>query len=273
VSLHRVELRGIPVELHQRATEAGDELRREFALLAGDREPHDVPARLLALAEELSARFADMGDPAQDAVLAAAASGAATADAVYRVPAEVIDACEQLRAMLGEADEFCRQGDSLLTLAPSDELIAYRHWFLDQFVDQIAGRPPRTWAEVAASCQPPVEPRPPADEARETLPGAERDEAGEVSREVVLPLSGAIDLETAPAVRAAVAELRERDVADIVLDLADVTFIDSVGLSVLVSVHRRLRDEGGRLVVQRPAEAVRQVLTMTGLTGVLDIRP
>ena len=75
---------------------------------------------------------------------------------------------------------------------------------------------------------------------------------------MVLPLSGAIDLETAPEVRAAVAELRERDVAGIVLDLADVTFIDSVGLSVLVSVHRRLKDEGGRLVVPvRPRRCAR----------------
>ena len=73
MSLYTVELRGIPVDLHQRATAAGDELRREFTLLATGPDPHGVPARLLALAEELSVRYADVGDPALDAVLDAAA--------------------------------------------------------------------------------------------------------------------------------------------------------------------------------------------------------
>jgi anti-anti-sigma factor len=258
VTLHRVELRGIPVDLHLRATAAGDELRREFTLLVGERDAHDVPVRLLALAEELSARFADVGDPARDAVDAAAARGVATADAVYEVPAEVADACEHLRTMLAEADDYCRRGQELLTLAPSEELVAYRHWFLDQFVQQIAGRPPRSWAEVAP---------PPRAAAAEPAPPP-----GDEGPEVVLPLSGVIDLETAPEFRATVAELRERNVSGIVLDLSEVTFIDSVGLSVLVSVHRRLREEGGRLTVRSPSEAVRQVLAMTGLHEVLDIR-
>jgi hypothetical protein len=147
VRLYRVELRGIPVDLHQRATAAGDELRREFTLLAADRDPHDVPARLLALAEELSGRYADVGDPARDAVLDAAGRGSSSADAVYVVPGVIVEACEHLRAMLAEADEYCRRGDSLLTLAPSEELVAYRHWFLDQFVDQISGAEPVSWAE------------------------------------------------------------------------------------------------------------------------------
>jgi anti-anti-sigma factor len=256
VSLHVVHLRGIPVELHQQATAAGDALRREFTLLVAERDsPHDVPARLLALADELTQRFATLGDPAQEAVLAAAAAGRTTADAVYEVPPEAVEACERLRAMLAEADEYCRQGDELLTLAPSEELIAYRHWFLDQFAEQVAGRPARAWADVAPRATRADEPPPPVD-----------------SPEVVIPLSGAIDLETCPPIRSTVAELRDRDVGGIVFDLADVTFIDSVGLSLLVSVHRRLRDEGGHLTVSRPSPSVRQVLEMTGLMGVLDVR-
>jgi hypothetical protein len=53
--------------------------------------------------------------------------------------------------MLDEADEFCRQGKHLLTLATPPDLRRYRQWFLGEFVAQIGGRPPTPWPLFAAS--------------------------------------------------------------------------------------------------------------------------
>jgi hypothetical protein len=47
--------------------------------------------------------------------------------------------------MLDDADEYCREGRHLLTLATPPDLLAYRRWYLQQFVDQARGRPATPW--------------------------------------------------------------------------------------------------------------------------------
>jgi hypothetical protein len=49
--------------------------------------------------------------------------------------------------MLDEADEYCRSGQHLLTLAADDEIVRFRHWYLEQFIAQIAGEQPVAWPD------------------------------------------------------------------------------------------------------------------------------
>lgn len=60
---------------------------------------------------------------------------------------EAAEGAARLESLLDEADEFCRAGD-LLTLAATGEGVAFRRWFLHEFVRQIDGRPPRAWSSV-----------------------------------------------------------------------------------------------------------------------------
>jgi anti-sigma B factor antagonist len=55
----------------------------------------------------------------------------------------------------------------------------------------------------------------------------------------VLRVSGTLDIATAPGFGIRVAELIRRGENDIVVDLSDVTFLDSTGLSVLLNINRR----------------------------------
>ncbi|HEV3363836.1 MAG TPA: hypothetical protein VG795_06790, partial [Acidimicrobiia bacterium] len=71
--------------------------------------------------------------------------GDATVDLVYRVPAQAKEAAAALKDMLEEADEFCRRGTDLLTLASPPRAVAFRNWFLDQFTIQIDGGQPTRW--------------------------------------------------------------------------------------------------------------------------------
>ena len=76
----------------------------------------------------------------QEAQLATAIeAGEPTIDLTYTLPVSAAAAAGALGEILDEADEYCRQGQLLLTLAAPPELVAYRRWFLDQFVDQAAG--------------------------------------------------------------------------------------------------------------------------------------
>ena len=146
IPLIRVRLVGLPVDVYQRASEHNDELLREFALIQGDRTDH-VPARLVRLVEELRARFGAFTRGPTAEIQEASARGDAAIDLHYEVPAEAAEAAARLGTLLAEADEFCRSGD-LLTLAAPPEAVAFRTWFLGEFVRQIDGLSPRPWATV-----------------------------------------------------------------------------------------------------------------------------
>ena len=88
----------------------------------------------------------------------------------------------------------------------------------------------------------------------------------------VVRVIGALDLGTAPILDAKLEEF-DSITKPLVIDLSDVTFIDSSGISVLIQCQeRREDDENGsrvRLVVTR--DAVRRVIEFTGLTETFDV--
>ncbi|MDX6738668.1 STAS domain-containing protein [Actinocorallia sp. A-T 12471] len=87
---------------------------------------------------------------------------------------------------------------------------------------------------------------------------------------VVRP-KGDVDVSTAPALRA---EL-ERMIADgtraFVIDLADVTFLDSTGMAVFVGVWQRLRNEGGSFALAAATRRVAEPLRLTRLDRSLNL--
>src|SRR5215207_5974141 len=77
---------------------------------------------------------------------------------------------------------------------------------------------------------------------------------------VVAP-SGELDMACIDAFRSTLAALNGR----VIVDLSAVTFLDSSSIAVLVQQRKRLRSDGGTLVIRRPHELPRQVLKLTGL--------
>jgi anti-sigma B factor antagonist len=83
----------------------------------------------------------------------------------------------------------------------------------------------------------------------------------------------AFDVYTAGAVREEFADAIERDGASLVIaDLERVTYIDNVGVGVLVGALRRARARDCTLVVVCTAEPVLRVFRILGLAKVFDIR-
>ncbi|MGI9080114.1 MAG: hypothetical protein ACR2GF_04730 [Acidimicrobiales bacterium] len=148
-----VEVRLLAVDLADlHAAEAHhDELFREFALITGG-EPspgHEVPGRLLAIVEELNNRYAGFTTGPQTELAAAAGRGDKDANVSFFVPRDVEEAIIRFTALLTAADDYCRQGD-LLTLAPPADAVAFRNWYLGEFVAQIHGSDPTPWPEYRA---------------------------------------------------------------------------------------------------------------------------
>lgn len=141
-----VRLLDVPVRVWKRAAEHHDELMREMALLAlGPDMPHDLPQRLVELVELLGRKYAGASARPELERDAALAAGIDRVDITFEVPTAAGEAAATLGAMLAEAEEFCRDGDRLLTLAQPQVQSDFGVWYLEQFVNQIAGGAPVAW--------------------------------------------------------------------------------------------------------------------------------
>jgi anti-sigma B factor antagonist len=87
----------------------------------------------------------------------------------------------------------------------------------------------------------------------------------------VVAVSGELDLATASELLAAVGDLIDTGHDRVVLDLGDLTFCDSAGLSVIARLTKRIGAVQGALILARPARIVRAVLEVTGMTELLPV--
>lgn len=149
-TLVEVRIVGLPLDIYRETAEHTDELLREFALIR-EAEHHVVPRRLLELVDELTSQFSGFTTQQENEIRAAVERGDPSMDLVYRVPAAARKGALELGNMLDEADEFCREGKELLTLAATPRELAFRRWFLDEFVGQIDGADPRAWEDASAA--------------------------------------------------------------------------------------------------------------------------
>jgi hypothetical protein len=147
-----IRLVGLPIREHSLTSEHSDELMREFTYIraqSADPDASTVPAKLLDVVDELTGRFSGFTAGSQAELDAAVAAGKESIDLEYRVPREVGAACIHLGELLDAADEYCREGEVLLTLATPPDAVAYRKWFLEEFVRQADGAAPRPWSAVS----------------------------------------------------------------------------------------------------------------------------
>lgn len=84
-------------------------------------------------------------------------------------------------------------------------------------------------------------------------------------------LLGELDMATASQLRDELVRLTANGAKLVIIDLADLAFIDSTGLSVLITGLKRLRQQGGDMALRSPTPGTRKVLEITGLTEVFSI--
>lgn len=84
---------------------------------------------------------------------------------------------------------------------------------------------------------------------------------------------GDLDLATAPALRAELVDASRSGSSLVVLDLTNVPFLDSVGMSVIIGGHKRLRHTGGGLHLAAPTSVVRRTLGLARLDAIIPTFP
>jgi anti-sigma B factor antagonist len=83
-------------------------------------------------------------------------------------------------------------------------------------------------------------------------------------------LGGEFDLAAAEAVETALRPVEDR-FPTVLLDLREVTFLDSTGIRVIVSADARSRKAGRELKIVRGPESVQNLLYLAGLDKILPL--
>lgn len=89
---------------------------------------------------------------------------------------------------------------------------------------------------------------------------------------LVIAASGEIDRSTAPRLSDALRRAAVEGSGPITLDLCEVTFMDSSGVSVLLNAVRRLGRLGRRMSLVCPRGELLRMFQLSGLSTTLDIR-
>ena len=87
----------------------------------------------------------------------------------------------------------------------------------------------------------------------------------------LVSVRGEVDLFTAPEFKQRIAGAIDAGRRRVIVDLNATTFIDSSSLGILISADRRLRMQGGSLVIACEVPSITKTFSITGLDGVLDV--
>jgi anti-anti-sigma factor len=89
---------------------------------------------------------------------------------------------------------------------------------------------------------------------------------------VEIAAAGELDLATSELLREAVDVCCDRDgVRVVIVDVRDLTFVDSTGLRALWHARERAQSIGAELILRSPSPAVQHLLKITKLAGVFAV--
>lgn len=87
----------------------------------------------------------------------------------------------------------------------------------------------------------------------------------------VVALIGAVDVQTAPILRSRALEIIQQGHPDVALDLAQVDFCDSAGLSAIIGIWHAAREAGGSLSLANVPDRLMRMLSITGVDSLLPV--
>jgi len=85
----------------------------------------------------------------------------------------------------------------------------------------------------------------------------------------IIAVSGELDLASSPALQEELDRASDSDM--LIIDLRELDFMDSTGLSVLVRAHQRAEEQGRRLAMVKGPQQVQRLLSLTGVADRLTV--
>lgn len=89
----------------------------------------------------------------------------------------------------------------------------------------------------------------------------------------ILSLRGEVDVSQATVLRDKLLEIINQGNGRLLVDMSQVEYIDSSGLSVLVAAHRKCQGKGGMMGLVNPQKPVQQVFQLTRMDKLFNVYP
>lgn len=89
----------------------------------------------------------------------------------------------------------------------------------------------------------------------------------------ILEPTGLIDNAGGTQLRREVSELLDADIEAILIDFANISFMDSSGLGAIVTILQRVRTKGANLYLCSLNDQVKMIMELTKMDKVFDILP
>jgi len=93
----------------------------------------------------------------------------------------------------------------------------------------------------------------------------------EIGSELHAKLTGEIDAYTAPQVKESLHPYAEKAGVKMIVDLTDVSYMDSTGLGVFVGLFKKLKSENGNLILTGLSDRLKRLFEITGLADVMNV--
>jgi len=87
----------------------------------------------------------------------------------------------------------------------------------------------------------------------------------------IIAVSGELDLASSPAFQEQLERISGPETELLVIDLRELDFMDSTGLSIIVGAHQRLTEQGCSVSIVRGAQQVERLLDLTGVAERLRV--
>ena len=98
----------------------------------------------------------------------------------------------------------------------------------------------------------------------------EEEKKGEVR---VFNISGKFDAKSSPPLEKALSDAVGNGDKCIAINFKEIDYISSAGLKVLLSITRKLNEEGGKMKLSNFTSQVKEVFDLTGFTQIFEIFP
>ncbi len=87
----------------------------------------------------------------------------------------------------------------------------------------------------------------------------------------IVELSGEVDVSCAPQLKELLQELMDEGELQLLIDLTQVSFMDSTALGIFINAFKRTKQAGGNIKFANPQAALRQVFSLTQTDKFLSI--
>lgn len=96
-------------------------------------------------------------------------------------------------------------------------------------------------------------------------------ELQEIADVLVVKVTGEIDVYTAPEFKSAISKAIDAGAQDLIIDLTNVSYMDSSGFGILLGATKRVHPKGGTINLLGCSEAITRMLKITRLDTIFGM--